>query len=181
MQITPRRSPTPPPRSDGQQPRCSWPLATTRAPRASPNRWARGLPDHLLGSLVIEFASGGASERRVNHALYPRSPPCARRLSGRVRFAGTSNVRFWRISLKKAADEVAASNGRGGSLPPHAVAGVSGGISLASLRRFWAVAARRNSSLAPLGPRRRSRSSFRMRLRWANSISTFFRSRLETT
>jgi len=29
--------------------------------------------------------------------------------------------------------------------------------SLAILRRFWAVAARRNSSLAPFGPRNRSR------------------------
>ena len=50
------------------------------------------------------------------------------------------------------------------------------GISLASLRRFWAVAARWNSSRAPFSPRHRSRSSFRMRLRWANSISTFLRS-----
>src|SRR5207248_4561497 len=49
------------------------------------------------------------------------------------------------------------------------------GISLASLRRFWAVAARWNSSRAPFGPRSRSRSSFRMHLRWANSISTFLR------
>jgi hypothetical protein len=37
------------------------------------------------------------------------------------------------------------------------------------------VAASRNSSLAPFGPRSRSRVRFRMRLRWANSISTFFR------
>src|SRR6202166_3874824 len=53
------------------------------------------------------------------------------------------------------------------------------GINLASLRRFWAVAARRNSSRAPFGPRSRSRSSLRMRLRWANNISTFLRSRRE--
>jgi len=51
------------------------------------------------------------------------------------------------------------------------------GINLASFRRFWAVAARRNSSRAPFGPRSRSRSSLRMRLRWANNISTFLRSR----
>ena len=51
------------------------------------------------------------------------------------------------------------------------------GINLASLRRFWAVAARRNSSRAPFGPRSRSRSSLRMRLRCANSISIFLRSR----
>jgi hypothetical protein len=40
-----------------------------------------------------------------------------------------------------------------------------------------AVAARRNSSLAPHGPRSRKRPTRRMRLRWANSISTFFRRR----
>lgn len=96
-------------------------------------------------------------------------------------FRRGANVRFWRISLKKAAAEIATSNGRGGSPLSQAITGADGGISLASLRRFWAVAARRNSSLAPLGPLRRSRSSFRMRLRWANSISTFFRSRRETT
>src|SRR5690606_30832970 len=39
------------------------------------------------------------------------------------------------------------------------------GIILAILRRFWAAAARWNSSFAPLGPRRRKRSSLRMRLR----------------
>lgn len=63
------------------------------------------------------------------------------------------------------------------------IAGVSAGagISLASLRRFWAVAARWNSSRAPFGPHNRTRSGFRMRLRWANSISIFLRSRREVT
>src|SRR5689334_544134 len=59
-------------------------------------------------------------------------------------------------------------------------AGAGVGISFASLRRFWAVAASRNSSRAPVGPRSRSRSSLRMRLRWAKSISTFLRSRRDT-
>jgi hypothetical protein len=45
------------------------------------------------------------------------------------------------------------------------------GTSLAILRRFWVVAARVNSSRAPFGPRNRSRSSLRMRLRCANSVS----------
>src|ERR1700720_2048618 len=40
-------------------------------------------------------------------------------------------------------------------------AGIGIGISLASLRRFWAVAARWNSSRAPFGPRNRSRRFFR--------------------
>ena len=39
--------------------------------------------------------------------------------------------------------------------PPHvAKIGSGKGMSFASFRRFWAVAANRNSSLAPLGPRR---------------------------
>ena len=45
------------------------------------------------------------------------------------------------------------------------------GQCLASLRRFWAVAARRNSSIAPHGPRNRNLPNSRMRLRWAKSIS----------
>src|SRR5208283_844300 len=49
--------------------------------------------------------------------------------------------------------------------------------SLASFRRFCAMAASVNSSLAPQGPRNRSLLSLRMRLRCANSISIFFRSR----
>src|ERR1044071_6362987 len=56
-----------------------------------------------------------------------------------------------------------------------ATIGAGTGSSLASLRRFWAVAARWNSSRAPFGPRNRSRSSLRMRFRCANSISTFLR------
>ena len=50
--------------------------------------------------------------------------------------------------------------------PPHvAKIDVGRGMSFASFRRFWAVAANRNSSLAPLGPRRRSLPSPRMRFR----------------
>ena len=55
------------------------------------------------------------------------------------------------------------------------------GRSLAILRRFWAVAARRNSSFAPHGPRNRSRFRPKIRLRWAKSISTFFLSFIEMT
>ena len=49
-------------------------------------------------------------------------------------------------------------------------------IRLAIFRKFWAVAARSSSSLAPLIPRSLRRSSFRIRLRWAKDISTFLRS-----
>jgi len=55
--------------------------------------------------------------------------------------------------------------------------GGGSGLSLASFRRFWAVAANRNSSCALRGPLSRRRPSFKIRLRWANSISTRFRSR----
>ena len=58
-------------------------------------------------------------------------------------------------------------------MPPHAASiGSGAGISLASLRRFWAVAARWNSSRAPDGPRNLRRSSLRMRLRWATSAGS---------
>src|SRR3546814_3716133 len=43
-------------------------------------------------------------------------------------------------------------------------------VSIARRRRFCAVAASVNSSLAPLSPRSRKRVTFRMRLRWAKSI-----------
>jgi hypothetical protein len=58
-------------------------------------------------------------------------------------------------------------------------AAIGGGrtISLASRRRFCAMAASVNSSCAPRGPRNRRRPSFRMRFKCANSISTRFRSR----
>lgn len=46
--------------------------------------------------------------------------------------------------------------------------------------RFCTVTAKVNSSVAPVSPRSRKRSSFMIRLRWANSISTFFRSQRET-
>jgi hypothetical protein len=42
--------------------------------------------------------------------------------------------------------------------------------SFASFLRFWAVAANRNSSRAPLGLRNLRRPSLRMRLRWANNV-----------
>src|SRR5262249_47785904 len=75
-----------------------------------------------------------------------------------------SNVAYWPIPLKKSAhDRVPKIGGK----PTVSQVGVGCGIgiSLASFRRFWAVAARRNSSWAPFGPRSRSRSSLRMRLR----------------
>lgn len=49
------------------------------------------------------------------------------------------------------------------------------GLSFASFRRFWAIAASVNSSCTPHGLRSRSRPRPRMRLRCANSISTFLR------
>lgn len=50
-------------------------------------------------------------------------------------------------------------------------------MSLVDLRGLWAVTASRDSSWAPLGLRRRKRSSFRIGLSCAKSISTFLRCR----
>ena len=81
------------------------------------------------------------------------------------------------IAARSIAFRLRIRGGRG----PHAGFGAGIGMSLAILRRFWAAAARWNSSRAPFGPRNRSRSSFRIRLRCANSISSFFRSLREVT
>src|SRR5205807_1603675 len=97
---------------------------------------------------------------------------------GGIRFCPIPLNKSWFEVLRRRGSEVATMFVSGAS-PQVAEVGVGIGISMAILRRFWAVAARWNSSRAPFGPRNRSRSSFRMRLRWANSISTFLRSRLE--
>ena len=103
---------------------------------------------------------------------------------GTSRFRSDRGVRSWRIALKKSAAAGRPWTGGSVAVAPILQAGAAcapSGMSLAILRRFWAAAARRNSSRAPFGPRRRSRSSLRIRLRCANSISTFFRSRREVT
>lgn len=100
------------------------------------------------------------------------------------------NVRFWRISLKNSLDwlfirpisffraayqcfcDHAAAQGLK-SCGSHAAITPYGGVcglSFASLLRFCAVAASRNSSRAPHGPRSRRRAILRMRLRCAKSI-----------
>src|SRR5580698_3156411 len=48
------------------------------------------------------------------------------------------------------------------------------GLKRARRLRFCAVAARRNSSLAPFGPLSRKRARRRIGLRWVNSISISF-------
>jgi hypothetical protein len=83
-----------------------------------------------------------------------------------------TNVRFTSILLKNPLlwrphfGFVALSGRQIPGSPPHvAKMGVGSGMSFASFRRFWAVAANRNSSLAPFGPRSRNRPSLSMRLR----------------
>jgi hypothetical protein len=107
---------------------------------------------------------------------------------------GFLNVRNWRISLKKVRGGAfsvsvvtvfeisigklfATAAPRAPSWAAYAAITSPAGRSRASRRRFCAVAASRNSSLAPHGPRSRRRPSRNMRLRWANNISTFFRLR----
>ena len=69
------------------------------------------------------------------------------------------NSTIRRASRARRARSVAAAS------PYAAKIGAGSGMSFASFRRFGAVAANRNSSLAPFGPRKRSRSSLRIRFR----------------
>src|SRR4051794_22015470 len=107
---------------------------------------------------------------------YERFPSL--RLNGRCSFDTVEKVGFQGAAETQVGDR---EWRRFGGAPHVAARGAGAGISMAILRRFWAAAARWNSSRAPFGPRNRSRSSLRMRLAWANSISTFFRSCLEVT
>ena len=70
-----------------------------------------------------------------------------------------------RVPLKKSARDGGGRKLQREPTTSQAGFGCGDGTSLASFRRFWAAAARRNSSRAPFGPRSRSRSSLRMRLR----------------
>ena len=102
----------------------------------------------------------------------PRGPATPTRLSDWGTAYGAqrkliSEIGYFRscpIPLKKSSFEVIAAVRIGGATTPVSAAspqvaaiGAGAGISLASLRRFWAVAARWNSSRAPFGPRNRSR------------------------
>lgn len=119
--------------------------------------------------------------RTLTTSALRQSDACA----GQGRKLPVRYVRIQQIVLKKSAlGRLSIEAGwlceRG--LRPHAArGGAPTGISFAIFLRFWAVAARRNSSRAPHGPRSLKRSSLRMRFRCANSISTFFRSRREVT
>ena len=128
-------------------------LVTTRS---APKTWGQTVA--WVGMTILSLGIAIFSYRYI-FAAGPMPPVIA------------SNSRFGPIALKKS-----------GCRPAQAGSGCfTIGMSLAILRRFWAVAAIWNSSLAPFGPRRRNRSSFRMRLRCANSISTFFRWRRDVT
>src|SRR5271170_5376894 len=77
-----------------------------------------------------------------------------------VEEVGESSCCWWEAS--RFGDEVGSVSCRPSGRPCRrygAIAGESAfiGLSRASRLRFWAVAARRNSSLAPLGPLRRKR------------------------
>jgi len=64
-----------------------------------------------------------------------------------------------------------------GRSPQFAEVGAGRGISMASLRLVLGGAGEVEFVTGAIWPRNR----LRMRLRWANNISTFFRSRLEVT
>jgi hypothetical protein len=86
-------------------------------------------------------------------------------------FAAAANGAHRLMLLKKSLLQRGKACSQNGLLRPRQ-AGT--GRVIASLRRFWTVAAIVNSSFAPFGPLRRSRVSPRIRFRCAKSISTFF-------
>jgi CheY-like chemotaxis protein len=141
-----------------------------------------------LGVRAVPHQAGGL--RRLKGAAAPTDGDPANgrnRRSAEVQLEA-ARLLVWGDTVEEVWFEVIAAVRIGGATTPVSAAspqvaaiGAGTGISMASLRRFWVVAARWNSSRAPFGPRNRNRSSFRMRLRWANNISTFFRSRLEAT
>jgi hypothetical protein len=85
------------------------------------------------------------------------------RSSRRVRPPSTDCVEEPFGRRGRIAVETTIGSGEMSPFPHVAKIGAGSGMSFASFLRFWAVAASRNSSLAPFGPRRRNRSSFRMR------------------
>src|SRR5438477_5953900 len=101
-----------------------------------------------------------------------------------VRFQGDSVAKLRSVSRRSLGFELWRSFGSGGIGGFHvavqqATARGGGALqsSLASRLRFCAVAVSSTSSLTPLKPRSRSRSSLSIRFIWANRISTFLRSR----
>ena len=113
-------------------------------------------PQEAPGSGAFQKASAVSEPGRE-----PRCPPL-RFCNGRFTSILLKNPLLWRQHLGFGAlseRQIRASS------PQVAKIGAGSGMRFASFRRFWAVAAKRNSSLAPLGPRRRNRSSLRMRLR----------------
>ena len=126
-------------------------------------RQRRQLIDRLLSSSngLLMRNRGGAT--RLRWTLKPFvMARCRREANGRSRRILLKNPLFWRQHLGFVA---MSARQIPGSSPHVAKMGVGIGMSFASFRRFWAVAASRNSSLAPLGPRKRNRSSRRMRFR----------------
>jgi hypothetical protein len=124
-------------------------------PRPGPHQHYQRLPNIALRQLVADSVDLVAVE-----IGWPSQRPISVLA---VRFLDA----FW--ALEAAGTRPDAGHFHAPAVPKRVI-----GRSLASFLRFWAVAASKNSSLAPLGPRNLRRLSLRIRLRWANSISTFF-------
>ena len=124
----------------------------------------------LSGFLHRARAAGDALRKPLSRnpdqssTVWRREKPAANHVASRTPFGRPVN-RFRPIPLTNPVcwprddhqRRLPAGQSRASS--PHAAKiGAGRGMSFASFRRFWAMAANRNSSLAPLGPRRRSRS-----------------------
>jgi len=150
------------------------------------------------GSFLEVFESrGGAApwQRRMLAEKHPNGLPWSKLVRGRRNGCGVfcayrsfvhsaANVGFepilWKNSMLRT-QNVGLCTLRERLSYPALRSCCGAGKILASLRRFWVVAARRNSSFAPHGLCNRSRPSPRICLRWAKSISTILRSVIKTS
>jgi hypothetical protein len=103
---------------------------TTLVPLALPNRSGVGEPETTTSWTASSLSSHqvGASERRSNHTLHSRSPPCARQIvlssdslqldAREATGAGTPNVRHgWGAGSRSISPDHIQPRGNGGKAP----------------------------------------------------------------
>ena len=139
------------------------------------------LPEQAASTLATTANVGNPpflSPSRTAQTCPSRHATILRRGSPKLQFMHRAAIRASRGPLcgdtvEKVGDRSVLTSIRSEAIASPAHAGAGMGTNLASLRRFWAVAASWNCSVAPLGPRSRIIRSPMYRFRWAKSISTF--------
>ncbi len=143
----------------------------------------------------VHSADGGEAVLKPVIARYAVLPGrCCVRPSGAIQYSGSGKLFLCHPppgQSRSSGQDCASAQARSGSSAKRREASLQrlsdqafcvccgAGKLFADLRRFWAVAARRNSSFAPQGPGNRNLPRPRRRLRWAKSLSTFFPSFIE--